>query len=78
MVKRDLRRQLVGHLLERDGKRVIRDLNRTVRCARCNSHLDIRTDGMSGQIVEECPRCGTTRLVPRFRPVEEDEERPRE
>ena len=78
MVKRDLRRQLVGHLLERDGKRVIRDLNRTVRCTQCHGHLDIRTDAMSGQIVEECPRCGTTRLVPRFRPIEEDEERPRE
>jgi hypothetical protein len=29
---------------------------------------------MTGQIVEECQRCGTSRLVQRFVPVEDETE----
>ncbi len=72
MRKRDLRSKLVGHLLERGGQRVIRDLNRTTRCIRCHGHLDMSTDAMTGEVVEECLRCGMRRAVPRFRPEEEE------
>jgi hypothetical protein len=74
MIKRDLRLKLVGHLLERGGQRVIRDLNRTTRCLRCHDRLDMSTDAMTGEVVEECLRCGMRQPVPRFRP--EDEEGP--
>jgi hypothetical protein len=72
MNKRDLRLRLVGHLLEHGGKRVTRHLNRTTRCEQCHGTLDIRTSATTGEVVEECPRCGVTRSVPRFLPVEEE------
>jgi hypothetical protein len=72
MIKRDLRLKLVGHLLERGGQRVIRDLNRSARCMQCHGRLDMSIDAMTGEVVEECLRCGMHRPVPRFRPEEED------
>ena len=72
MNKRDLRSKLVGHLLERGGQRVIRDLQRTTRCMQCHGHLDMGTDAMTGEVVEECLRCGMRQPVPRFRPEEEE------
>ena len=70
MIKRDLRSKLVGHLLERGGQRVIRDLNRTTRCMQCHGRLDMSVDAMTGEVVEECLHCGMRRPVPRFRPEE--------
>jgi hypothetical protein len=72
MIKRDLRLKLVGHLLEHGGQRVTRDLNRTTRCMQCHGRLDMSTDAMTGEVVEECLRCGMRRPVPRFRPEEEE------
>ena len=72
MTKRDLRLNLVGHLLEHGGKRVTRDLNRTIRCEQCHGHLDIGTNPVTGVVVEECPRCGMSQPVPRFLPAEEE------
>ncbi|NIM49315.1 MAG: hypothetical protein GTO22_08655 [Gemmatimonadales bacterium] len=73
MAKRDLRHKLLGHLLECSGGLVVRDLNRTIHCRRCGGHLDMRTIPMTGQIVEECRRCGMSQRVQRFLPVAEDE-----
>jgi hypothetical protein len=73
MNRRDLRLRLVGHLLEHGGKQVTRDLNRTIRCEQCHGHLDIGTNAITGEVVEECPRCGRTQVVPRFLPAEEEE-----
>lgn len=70
MSKRDLRLKLVGHLLEHGGRRVTRDLNRTDRCEKCHGHLEIGTDARTGEVVEECPRCGVSRPVPRFLPAD--------
>ncbi len=76
MAKRDLRHELLGHLLEGTGELVTRDVNRTIHCEQCGGQLEMRTLPMTGQTVEECRRCGTSRLVPLFRPLEEEEERP--
>ena len=73
MTKRDVRLELVGHLLEHGGTRVTRDLNRPIRCEQCHGHLHIGTDARTGEVVEECPRCGVSRLVPRFLPADEEE-----
>ena len=76
MTVRDLRRALWGRLLERNADPVMRDANLTVRCGQCGGRLEMRTENMTGRAVEECQRCGTSRLVPRFLPEEEEKERP--
>ena len=75
MAKRDLRQELLGHLLEGRGELITRNVNRTIHCEQCGGHLEIRTLPMTGRIVEDCPRCGTSRAVPRFLPVVEDEKK---
>jgi hypothetical protein len=72
MPKRDLRHTLLGHLAEGSGELVIRDVDRTIHCDRCGSHLEMRTLPMTGQMLEECRQCGTSRPVPRFLPVTND------
>ncbi len=77
MAKRDLRHQLTGHLMEGTGKLISRDVNRTIHCEQCGSHLEMRTLPMTGEIVEECRHCGTRRPIKRFLPVAEDEKEQR-
>ncbi len=72
MAKRDLRRRLVGHYAEGRGELVSRDMNLSAHCERCGGKLDMRTLAMTSQIVEECRRCGTSQLVRRFVPVEDE------
>jgi hypothetical protein len=72
MAKRDLRKRLVGHDQEGDGDLASRDVSRSAHCERCGGKLDWRTIPMTGQIVEECRRCGTSRLVQRFVPMEDE------
>ena len=72
MAKRDLRKRLVGHHGEGGGELASRDVNRSAHCERCGGKLDLSTIPMTGQIVEECQRCGTRRLVRRFMPVEDE------
>ncbi len=73
MAKRDLRHKLLGHLLEGRGELITRDVNRTIHCEQCGGHLEMRTLPMTGQRVEGCRPCGTSRPVQRFLPVTEDE-----
>lgn len=75
MAKRDLRHELLGHLLECSGELVTRDVNRTTHCQRCGGHLDMRTLPMTGQMVEDCRRCGTSQRIQRFLPVAEKEKK---
>ncbi len=72
MAKRDLRRRLVGYHAEGGGELASRDVNLSAHCERCGGRLDMRTLAMTTQIVEECRRCGTSRLVQRFVPVEDE------
>ena len=71
MVKRDVRQQLWGHEIETGEELVTRDLNRTLRCTRCGGPLEFRTISMTGQAIELCWQCGTSRPVVRFWPSEE-------
>jgi hypothetical protein len=73
MPKRDLRQELLGHLVEGSGELVIRDVDRTTQCDRCGSHLEMRTLPMTGQMLEECRHCRTSQPVPRFLAVTNDE-----
>jgi len=72
MAKRDRRRRLVGHHAEGGGELASRDVNLSAHCERWGGKLDMRTIPMTGRIVEECRRCGTSRLVRRFVPVENE------
>jgi len=72
MTKPDRRKKLTGCRLEGRGELVSRDVSRAATCERCGGKLDMRTIPMTGQIVEECRRCGTSRLVQRFVPVEDE------
>jgi hypothetical protein len=38
----------------------------------CHGRLDMGTDTMTGEVVEECLHCGMRRPVPRFLPEEEE------
>ena len=75
MPVRDMRRHLRGHFLEGNGELVIRDVDRSAHCQRCGGRLDMRTQLMTGQLVEECRSCGTSRPVQRFLPTGEEPER---
>ncbi len=72
MAERDLRHQLRGHFLEGGGELTNRDVSQAALCERCGDKLDIHTVPMTGQTVEDCPRCGTSRPVQRFVAVEDD------
>ncbi|MFQ6047035.1 MAG: hypothetical protein ACE5PT_11885 [Gemmatimonadales bacterium] len=72
MTKRDLRRKLVGHFLVGRGELITRDVNRPLVCERCGGELNVRTDSMTGQALEECRRCGVRQAVRRFQPSGED------
>ncbi len=72
MPERDMRRHLRGHFLEGNGELVIRDVDRSAHCQRCGGKLDMRTQLMTGQLVEECRHCGTSRPVKRFLPTGEE------
>ncbi len=72
MAKRDLRRRLVGYHAEGGGELASRDVNLSAHCERCGGRLDMRTLPMTSQIVEECRRCGTSQLVRRFVPVDDE------
>lgn len=74
MVKPDRRKKLLGRRLEGGGELVSRDVTRAPLCERCGGRLDMRTTPMTGQIVEECQRCGMRQPVQRFLPVAEDEQ----
>ncbi len=71
--KRDRRRELLGHELRAGEDLVTRNVNRTLKCARCGGPLQLNTVPMTGQTVEVCVDCGTSKPVQRFRPVEEEE-----
>ncbi len=71
MAKRDLRQQLLGHLDGGSGNAVTRDVSLGIRCQKCGGRLDMETDTVTGEVVEECRRCHTRHPVPRFRPMEE-------
>ncbi len=68
---RDLRGQLRGHFLEGDADITIRDVSMATFCTRCGDSLDMNTVPMTGRLVEECPRCGTSEPVQRFAPTKE-------
>ncbi len=72
MALRDLRRQLRGRFLEGCGELTTRDVGRDAHCEGCGDKLDIHTEPMTGQTVEDCPRCGTSQPVQRFLAVEDD------
>ncbi len=69
--KRDRRRELLGHELRAGEDLVTRNVNRTLKCPQCGSPLQLNTVPMTGQTVEVCVDCGTSKPVHRFRPVEE-------
>ena len=71
MSDRDVRRQLQGHFVEGNGELTIRDVSAAAYCERCGGRLDIRTVPMTGRVVEECRRCGTSEPVQRFAPMKE-------
>ncbi len=72
-MKADRRRKLRGHEVEAGEELVTRDVNRTLKCARCGDSLELHTVPMTGQTVEVCRRCGTSHPVARFRPVEDEQ-----
>ena len=69
--KRDRRRELLGHELRPGEDLVTRNVNRTLKCPQCGAPLQLNTVPMTGQTVEVCVDCGTSKPVHRFRPVEE-------
>ena len=71
MSVRDVRRQLRGHFLEGDAELIIRDVSAAANCERCGGRLDIGTVPMTGRVVEQCRRCGTSEPVQRFLPMKE-------
>ena len=71
MAIRDLRRQLLGHCDDGSGTAITRDVSLNVRCQKCGGRLDMLTDTVTGEVVEECRHCRTRHPVPRFRPVDE-------
>ncbi len=71
--KRDRRRELLGHELKAGEDLVTRNVNRALKCARCGGPLQLNTVPMTGQTVEVCGDCGTSKPVHRFRPVGEGE-----
>ncbi len=73
--KRDRRRELLGHELRAGENLVTRNVNRTLKCA-CGGPLQLNTVPMTGQTVEVCGDCGTSKPVHRFRPVAEEEKPP--
>lgn len=79
MADRDGRHQLRGHFLDSSGELTVRDVSGAAHCERCGSRLDMRTVPMTGRVVEECRRCGTSQPVQRFAPVQEhkDDKPPR-
>ena len=70
--KRDRRRELLGHELRAGEDLVTRNVNRTLKCPQCGGPLQLNTVPMTGQTVEVCADCGTSKPVHRFRPVGED------
>ena len=72
MARRDLRKRLVGHQQEGDGELTSRDVNLSAHCEACGGKLDMHTIPITSQIVEECRRCGTSRLVQRFVPMKDE------
>ena len=71
MAKRDLRQQLLGHHDDGNRKAITRNVSLSIRCQKCGGRLDMLTDTLTGEVVEECRQCRTRHHVPRFRPVEE-------
>lgn len=72
MLKRDLRRELRGYFLVGGGELTTRDVNRPLVCERCGGELQVRTDSMTGQALEECHHCGARHAVQRFQALGED------
>ena len=72
-MKADRRRKLRGHEVEAGEELVTRDVNRTLKCARCGDSVELRTVPMSGQTIEVCRRCGASHPVARFRPLEDEQ-----
>ena len=62
----------MGYLVEEGSELVSRDVNRTLECQRCGGPLELRTVSMTGQTVEICQRCRSSRPVQRFAPVAEE------
>ena len=71
MSDRDVRCQLRGHFLEGNGELTVRDVGAAACCEQCGGRLDIRIVPLTGRMVEECRRCGTSEPVQRFAPTKE-------